>query len=289
MEIKRDRSKHKICIRQKNHILQAVEKFHLSEEVPQNVKIPMDPSFDPTFDDSVEVVASKVPFRELIGILLYIGRHSRPEILYAVNILCKYFNNTQRKHWMAAKRVLKYLHQSADLWRCLGQKEGVGKLKLAAYADASYASCTETRRSRVGGILTLGGYPIHHTTKLQQTVATSSTEAEYMGLTSIIKDIQFASGLLNELGYAQEETVILWEDNKGAIDLVNTTKHHERAKHIDVQHHYIREVVEKGTVKVQYIPTTEQLADIFTKALGPHKFLKLRDNLGIQFREGVGE
>ena len=95
--------------------------------------------------------------------------------------------------------------------------------------------------------------------------------------------------LLNELGYAQEETVILWEDNKGAIDLVNTTKHHERAKHIDVQHHYIREVVEKGTVKVQYIPTTEQLADIFTKALGPHKFLKLRDNLGIQFREGVGE
>lgn len=121
--------------------------------------------------------------------------------------------------------------------------------------------------------------------KKQPTVALSSTEAEYMALTSAAKEIQFIRNILEELGMQAIYGGIgieLFCDNKGAIMLAKNNGYSPRTKHINVRHHYIRELVERGIINIKQVDTSENLADVFTKPLGNIIHNKITDRIVVK-------
>jgi hypothetical protein len=125
----------------------------------------------------------------------------------------------------------------------------------------------------------LCGGPVSWGSRKQNTVATSTTEAEYMSASQAAKEAMWLRYLLKELGYPQEGPTVIWEDNKGCIDLSRNPVFHKRSKHIDVQHHYVRERVECQEIKLAKITGEENIADLFTKALPRDRFHQLRGSL----------
>jgi hypothetical protein len=118
-------------------------------------------------------------------------------------------------------------------------------------------------------------------------VALSSTEVEYIAVTMAACHIIWLRRILSDLKEPQEEPTELFCDNKSTIAVTKNPVHQGRTKHIEMRHHFIRELIAKNEVEMNYCSTEDQLADIFTKALGCEKFLKLRSMLGIQGKASV--
>jgi len=117
--------------------------------------------------------------------------------------------------------------------------------------------------------------------KKQTTTALSSTEAEYTAILHATRQAIWLQNLLEGLGYTQEEPTVLYSDNQSAIILTRDAQFHARSKHFDVQNHFVREKVESGVVDIIYVPTDNNIADVFTKALPKPKHQKFRENLGM--------
>jgi hypothetical protein len=138
---------------------------------------------------------------------------------------------------------------------------------LLGYSDTDYAADDATRKSTNGYIFILNGGAISWSSKLQRSVTTSTTEAEYTGLSYSSKEAIWIRSFLEQLGYKQLEPTTIYGDNQSAIALVKNPELHVRTKHIDVAIHYVRELAEDNLIDIQYISTKEMLADILTKPL----------------------
>jgi hypothetical protein len=157
------------------------------------------------------------------------------------------------------------------------------KLQLVVYSDASWANSSD-RKSTSGMIIQVshnGGQPIGHTlsyySRRQGCVALSSTEAEYIALSSATQTVSWLRRLLFQLGFLDEEIpTCIYEDNKAAISIGEQEGLSQRTKHIDVRHHYIRDKISDGTVYLEYLSTEDMLADFFTKSLDGSRFEYLR-------------
>ena len=181
----------------------------------------------------------------------------------------------------------KYLYHTRDFVYTLGFSTEKSTMTLSAYSDATWADDEENRRSRSGGAIFIGDSLVHCYSRVQNTVAKSSVESEYQALSAATSEVCYFRNLLTELGYPQINPTIMHVDNQGAKELVTTTKHHNRTKHIDVHHHVIRECVEDKKISMKFVPTDDQIADMFTKPLGTAKFQKFRNLIGISSRGGV--
>jgi hypothetical protein len=153
--------------------------------------------------------------------------------------------------------------------------------KLVGFSDADWAGDPNTRRSVSGYCYIFCGATISWASKKQPTIALSSTEAEYMAMTHAGKEAIFLQNLYGDVGIPIQLPLYLLVDNQSAIHIAENPIFHARTKHIEVRHHWIREKIEDELLEIEYIPTTDQVADIFTKALGAEKFLKFRDALGL--------
>lgn len=118
-------------------------------------------------------------------------------------------------------------------------------------------------------------------TRKQSSVALSSTEAEYVSLSHAVCEAIWLRNLILELGIKLDQPVVLHEDNQSCICIAQEPRDHKRMKHVDIRYNFIREKLQDGTFKIQYIPTNEQLADLFTKGLSRGPFEMLRSKLGL--------
>jgi hypothetical protein len=209
---------------------------------------------------------------------MYVMVGTRPDIAYALGMLSRYASDPRQRHLRMAKKLVSYLYQTREVFR-LTYRRGTGLAKLEGYADADWGSDTGDRRSVTGYIFTINGTPISWSSKRQATIALSSTEAEYMAATQAAKEAIWLRRLLAELGQGPSEPTTVYEDNQSAIALAQNPVHHQRTKHIDIQYHFVRERVEAKDIKLEYISTADQLADLCTKALGRTKLTSLRDRL----------
>jgi hypothetical protein len=141
-------------------------------------------------------------------------------------------------------------------------------LELVGYVDAAHATDLKTRRSVSGLVFCLAGAAVAYKSKLQATVATSSTEAEFIAAVSAAKTAKYLRSVLSDLGFPQAGPTVLYEDNQAAIAMINENKPTPRSRHIDVQHFAIQEWRSQGHIKLVYIPTSINVADQSTKALG---------------------
>lgn len=156
--------------------------------------------------------------------------------------------------------------------------------ELSAYSDADWAGDRDDRRSTGAYVFCIGAGAISWSAKRQPTIALSSLEAEYMALTQASKEALWIKRLLNEFGI-NIPTVIIFGDNQGSLALAKNSVFHARSKHIDIQHHFIRDTIKSGEVEVQYLPTEYMVADVLTKSLPTEMFRKHARAMGVALPE----
>jgi hypothetical protein len=183
-------------------------------------------------------------------------------------------------HQVAAKRVLRYLRGTRELGICYGKdmRAGDGEL-LVGFSDSDWAGDVDTRRSVTAYVYQIAGGAVSWASRLQSTVALSSTEAEYMALCAAAQEGIQLRQLLADLGFKQEGPTVIFDDNQGCVALAQNARGGKRTKHIDVRYHFVRERIECGELKVVYVSTEHQLADLLTKALERVKLERLRERV----------
>ena len=222
---------------------------------------------------------TKFPYREAIGSLMYLMVCTRPDIGFAVGKLSQFTESPRSEHWTAVKRVLRYIKSTISKGITYYEPENI---KTVAYADSDWAGCPITRKSTEAYLFIFGGGAVAWRSRKQSVVSTSSCEAEYIAGFSCAKESIRLSSLLAEMkGEKELEPQQIFMDNQGAMALAKKSTTTNRSKHIDIRYHFLQDAVAKQKVKLNYIPTQDQLADILTKPLGPTRFQYLLNRIGI--------
>ena len=215
-------------------------------------------------------------YRGIIGSLLYVAA-SRPDIMFSVCVCARFQVSPKESHLKAVKRILRYLKGTEDL--CLFYPKKC-PFNLVGYTDADYAQCTIDRKSTSGMAQFLGPCLVSWASKKQQTVALSTAEAEYVAAASCCAQLLWLRQQLSDYDLTFNSIPIMC-DNTSAINISKNPVQHARTKHIEIRHHFLRDNVEKKLVEMKFIGTSNQIADIFTKALNREPFESLRLQLGM--------
>jgi hypothetical protein len=231
-------------------------------------------------DEAEKLEMNNLPYKSLVGQLLYICITARPDIATAVSEVGRFAHNPGKEHWQAALKIAEYLVHTKDY--NLLFDGNIDKVQLHSYVDADWASDTDNRRSRTGFCLFLGKSIVAWNSKLQSSTALSSTEAEYMALVSCCKEMLWCRGLLQEIGFVQRDASVIYEDNKSCIALASSFKINQNSKHIDIRYHFIKDhVLVHKDIQLKHISTGDMIADLFTKALPYPSFSRHRNSLGV--------
>ena len=184
-----------------------------------------------------------------------------------------------KDHWIGVKRVLRYLKGTLKYGLKFTAHEE--EPELFGYGDADWTGDVGTRRSSSGYVFQIGSSTVSWSSRKQGTVAKCSTEAEYVALSSATQEAIWLRRLIEDVGRQMDALTTIYEDNQGVIELTKNAKYHNRTKHIDICHHFVRERVVFNEIQVIYCPIGDTIADIMTKGLAKHSFEKLRNLLGV--------
>ena len=244
-----------------------------------------------------------IKYRNGLGELIYALVTCRPDISYAVVKCAQATVSPHEIHYHALKHLLKYLYVTRDdgiyFWRQhlhpLLPKEPLPSIvsspvdllmqnrpqhdatEVHGYVDSDWATCPRTRRSLTGVCLRLAGGTIAYKTKLQPTIAQSSTEAEFMGASDFGKILLYVRSVLWDLGVPQHAASVLYEDNDACTAMAMAQKPTPRTRHMDIKYQVICEWVERDLLILKRIHTSVNLADLFTKHLTPALFYRHTD------------
>ena len=224
-----------------------------------------------------ELLPNPERYRRLVGRLIYLGT-TRPDLAYSIHILTQFMQAPRAEHLDAALRVVRYLKHNPGQGILLRSDS---PLTLNVWCDADWQGCPLTRRSLTGWFIQFGNSPISWKTQKQDHVSQSSAEAEYRAMSETIKEVMWLKNLLWSLGIEDSAPIVVHCDNIAAIHLASNPVFHERTKHIERDCHFIRDEIIRGTIATKYVHTSNQLADIMTKALGRKEFESFKVKLGI--------
>ncbi len=270
-----------------------------------------------------------IPYRSAIGALMYLTVATRPDIACSTATSARYMTNPGQEHWTSVKRAFRYLQGNLTLGLVFDCSTNCDILEC--FSDSDWAADQDGRRSTTGYVVYLYGCAISWKSKLQKTVAHSSTEAEYYAMSDTAREVMWLRGLMKELGIEENSNstatpvhttikkerdvkkdvteqnykqyipatgeptelcsiqptelsnaapTVMLADNQGAIQLAKNPVNHERTKHIDIKHHYIRERVQDNAIDPVYVHTKLNDSDIFTKTTcTTEEFILCRDRV----------
>jgi hypothetical protein len=268
IEITRDRKARTLTISQGAYVTDVIKRFHMADCHPTST--PMDPGahlLKAADNDVLDAVGVK-QYQSAVGALMYAAQGTRPDIAYAMTVLSQFNSAPSAEHWKAVKRVMRYLRGTVHYGITYrGLDSSMEEPTLHGYCDSNYAEDLNDRRSVTGYAFLLSGAAVSWQAKKQPSVATSTTEAEYMAASEAAKEAIWWRSFMVSLGYDVTAATRIQSDNQSSIKLSKNPEHHKRSKHIDVRHHFIREKVSEGTIDLVYINTSEMAADILTKPL----------------------
>ena len=209
---------------------------------------------------------------------MYLAVHTRPDISYAVSVFSRYLSNPSSNHTKGVYNILRYVRGTVSLG--IMYDANAFDTTLHCHSDSDWGGNIATRRSTGGSVFFLAGGVISASSKGQTSVALSSTEAEYYALTATIRELLWIQQLMRQMGYSSTDILStkVYGDNQGSLALSENPELHQRTKHIDIKHHFIRDHVTSGRVLPRFISTKLMAADGLTKSLNRAKrgeFIKL--------------
>ena len=219
----------------------------------------------------------RTKYQQLVGKLIYLS-HTRPDIAFAVSLVSQYMHNPCQGHLDAVYRILKYLKQAPGKGLLFKKS---GDRRIEAFTDADWAGSVDDRKSTSGYCTQVWGNLVTWRSKKQNVVARSSAEAEYRAMAHGVCEVIWLKRLFEELNLKFNGPIQLQCDNQSAISIAHNPIQHDRTKHVEVDRHFIKEKIEDKIITINYIPTGQQLADIFTKGLSEKQFTILLSKLGL--------
>jgi hypothetical protein len=285
IQIQRNRIARTLSISQEEYLKNVVQRFGMLES--RSVNTPMDHTIKLSKADCPTTPAeisdmSNIPYQSAVGVIMYAMLGTRPDIAFAITTLSQFSSNPGPKHWMAIKRLLRYLRGTLNYTLTYGNIASHMTPSLIGYCDSDWGSNVDDRRSITGYVFLLAGGAVSWQAKKQPTVALSSVEAEYMASTQATKEAIWWRTFLKELRVNTSSATLIFSDSQGSIALGKNPEYHARTKHIDIQHHFIREHISNGNVTFQFITTDGMAADVLTKPLSREKHQRMLELIGIQ-------
>jgi len=292
MRIQRDRAARTITLDMEQYVTRALERYGLAQcktsPTPEAVGLVHAPDVD---GDTRPLDADgRARYMEITGSCMYATVGARPDVAHAAHALASHMQTPTRRDMVAAERVLRYLAGTRNVALVFGSRVGTlgdsrshadmqPHVDVSAYADADWANDKGDRKSITGWVAKINGDPVSWASKKQRVVALSTCEAELYAESAAIQEVLWLRGLLEELGLHVRASSVVHGDNQSAIAVSKNGVRGERTKHVDVKYHFVTETIERGDVVLQWVPSAEQQADIFTKALAAPVFELLRRQL----------
>jgi hypothetical protein len=207
-------------------------------------------------------------YQEQVGALMYITTTCRPDIAHAVGMLARHMSAPRVCDTHAVKRLLRYLRGATDLGIIYRFETDADFPGLVAHCDADWAGDEHSRRSTGGYVVKYNNGAVAWASNLQQVVACSSCESEYIAASECGREVSYLRELVSFVNNPQPGPTLIYGDNAGAISLIEDPRAHKRTKHIEIKYHWVRVAQEKGVIKMMKIPTADNYSDIMTKATG---------------------
>jgi len=249
-------------------------------------------------DEDGEPASEFFSYPSVVGMLQYLQGHTRPDITFQVNQCARYSHNTKRSHEKALKHVVQYLLRTRDKGLILKPSQSKDKdVSMDCYVDADFAGLwsyedphdTSCVKSRTGYVILVGGVPVLWASKLQTKIALSTMEAEYVALSTAMKELipmrRLVTAVCHGVGLEPRKLtklqVTVHEDNNGCLTLARLEpgRYTPRSKHYALEYHWFRTELKTNNIKIVGVDTKLQMADMFTKGLRVVKFQKNRKQL----------
>lgn len=280
MSIKRDRANKILTIDQKLYLEGVLKRFGMANCNPVSTPMENGKRFQALANDDGGVDINE--YQAVIGSLIYASIATRPDISAAVGVLSKFMVKPGTDHWIGVKRILRYLKGTLSYGLVFSHSQS-DDFSLHGYSDADWAGDIDTRKSTSGYIFRLGPSTISWRSNKQSIVALSTTEAEYVALCQAVQEAVWLRNLLSSLYFMQNGPTVIFEDNQSTISLSNSlcSISNSRLKHVEIKFHYVKDIIKRNIVKLQYCPTNEMIGDVFTKGLARPAFEKFRKGMGV--------
>ena len=262
-----------IYLGQGKYIVKLLQKFGMMDS--KSVTTPMITNLKKLRGSDSNLV-DPTSYQQLVSSLMYLV-NTKPDIYFALNILSQIQLEPHHDHWIAAKHILTYLR--GTIHHCL--KYDSKEIKLIGFTESDWGGYETNGRSTIGGCFSLGAAMISWMSRKQDHIALNSAEAEYVAACEIGKEVVWLRKLLTYLFEKSLGPTVINCDNQSCIKMSGDPMFHSRMKHINNKFHFIRNLVQGGIVKLEYVSTDEQVIDILTKALPNKKFEYLRNMLGL--------
>ena len=286
IKIYRDRSQWLLGLSQSGYIDKVLKRFSMKDSkrgfLPMSHGIKLSMSQCPTTKDKRERM-DKIPYASAIGSIMYAMLCTQPDVSYALSMTSRFQSDPGECHWIAVKNILKYLRRTKDIFLIYGGQEG--ELVISGYINAGFQSDLDDFRSQFGFVFYLNRGAVSWRSSKQDTVVNSTIEAEYIVSSDAAKEVVLIKNFVFRLGVVPSITnlVDVYCDNNGAIVQAKEPRSHQRSKHILRRFHLIREIIERGDVKICRVHTDDNVADPLTKPLPQSKNDSYTRSIGIRF------
>ena len=264
----------KLYLHQRKYITEILKKFRMDNDNVKVASIPIQPNvslYGPRREDE-EPLPKNLPYRSAIGALFYL-LITRPDISFAMSVLSQHCENPTMRHWKGVLQVMRYLKGTLNLGLKLNNERGN---RFYAYSDASY-NLHHDAKGQGGYVIYHNENPISYWSGKQRVNGLSSTDDEIFALNECVRELKALYYTSNDLMKKVELPIIVFVDSQPCIKAMQSGKRTKRNKHLEPRLFYVHDLIDEGFIKLEYIKTKQQAADIFTKALGPKDFIHLRD------------
>ena len=217
---------------------------------------------------------------------MYAMIDTHPDLAFVVGVVSRFMSRPDATHWARVQWVLRYMVKTQDVSLMFRKQNDDKGFRVEGYSDSYFGGDLDRRRSTTGYVFKVGGNTVSWKLGIQQIVTLSTTEAEYISFAEAFKEGMWLRGLIEELGYQQEEVTVGF-DSQSAICLAKNNVFHDRTKHVTVSKHvalkmsFVRDMVDAGEVNIQKVSTKKNPTDMLTKVIPCLKFEQALDELGI--------
>ena len=273
--ITRDRKARELKFDQHLYVESMVKRFDVKRtaKIPAASRVPTLSKADEPRNPEEKEEMRKFPYREAVGVLMWTATMTRSDIACAVRVVARFCENPGPSYKRAVMKIFQYLLHTQE-WGITYGGQGYG-LRMEAYTDSDFGACLDTRRSVSGAVLMLAKGAISWHARMQEVTALGTSEAEYVALSEVVKEVIFLRQVQEFMEPSTRvDAVNAFEDNERAIKLATNKYAGRRTKHINVKHHLVRDASDARKVRVAYVKSEDQHADLLTKPLDMQTFYK---------------